>query len=70
MWRTIIRGCERQFQGQMDLECRHYLGVSIRQIREILDQFFDIHDLDEPLADDESVFTQPSEPAESQSGDN
>ena len=29
-----------------------------------------IHDLDEPLADDESVFTQPSEPTEAQSGDN
>ena len=41
MWRTIIRGCERQSHGQMDLECQHHFGVSIRQIREILSQFYD-----------------------------
>ena len=61
MWRTIIRGCAQQFHGQMDLECRHHAGVSIRQIQEILSHSYDIHDCDESLDDNESLFSQTEE---------
>ena len=64
MWRTIIRGCAQQFRGQMDLECRHHFGMSIRQIQEILSSLYDIHDGDESLDENESLFTQPEEHSE------
>ena len=58
MWRIIIRGCAQQFRGQMDLECRHHFGVSIWRTQGILSQFYDIHDCDESLDDNESLFSQ------------
>ena len=58
MWRTIIRGCAQEFRGQMDLECRHHVGVSVWRTQEILSRFYDIHDCDESLDDNESLFSQ------------
>ena len=64
MWRIIIRGCAQQFHGQMDLECRHHFGVSVRRTQEILSRFYDIHDCDESPDDNESLFSQTDQPVD------